>query len=203
MKEENNKNCCCNKDDGSENVEKKNDCGCKSEEDKECSCSENEIKIETALSTEEILKQEIEKIQSESKENLDKFMRLNAEFVNYKNRVEKEKMEFVKYAGNATMKLLLPFLDTFDSALKCEHKNIEECVKGFQLVYNSLFDILKKEGLEIIKTEGEKFNPEFHEAIGFDKNEDLDEDVVTVELQKGYKLKDKVLRHSMVKVNKK
>jgi len=142
-------------------------------------------------------------LQKEKDELNDKFMRLNAEFVNFKNRLEKEKIELLKYASFSTLEMLLPFLDTFDSAIKCEHKSLDECKKGFKLVYDSLFDILKKEGLEVIKAEGEKFNPEFHEAIGFDNNDKFDNDICTIELQKGYKLKDKILRHSMVKVNKK
>ena len=155
------------------------------------------------LTEEELFIQAVEKIRNESKENLDKFLRLSAEFVNYKNRVEREKLELVKYSAKEIIKELLPFIDTFDSALNARHQNLEECVKGFDLVHKSLFSILKKEGLERINVEGQKFNPELHEAVGFDNFDELEENLITFEMQAGYKLKDKVLRHSMVKINKK
>jgi len=180
-----------------ENEEKKN--SCKSGDAKKC-CEGKDHDLEKKDCKKD---EKIAILQKEKDEINDKFMRLNAEFVNFKNRLEKEKIELLKYASFSTLEAILPFLDTFDSAIKCEHKNLEECKKGFKLVYDSLFDILKKEGLEVIKAEGEKFNPEFHEAIGFDNNDKFDNDICTIELQKGYKLKDKILRHSMVKVNKK
>jgi len=155
------------------------------------------------LSEEELFIQALEKVRTESRETHDKFVRLSAEFVNYKNRVEKEKLEIIKYAGKEIMKGLLPFIDTLDSALNAEHKNLEECLKGFDLVQQSLVELLKKEGLEKINVEGEKFNPEYHEAMGFDNVPDLDDNIITCELMAGYKLKDKVLRHAMVKINKK
>ncbi|MDR0676316.1 MAG: nucleotide exchange factor GrpE [Elusimicrobiota bacterium] len=191
------KNCECNSNDENCDINKKIENNTDSDEKCECFTDEKEN-----LSELEKLQKKLEKAREENSFNLDKFMRLNAEFVNYKNRIEKEKLDLIKYAGKEIIKSLLPFLDTFDSALKAEPKSLEECLKGYKLVYDSFMEILKKEGLEIIKTENEKFNPEFHEAIAFDKNDELEDNVITLEMQKGYKLKDKVLRHSMVKVNK-
>ncbi len=158
---------------------------------------------EEKISELEILKQSVEDAQALNRELNDKILRLNAEFANYKTRVEKEKFELLKYSCQETLILLLPFLDAFESALKAKHNNFDECLKGFELLQKSLLDILQKEGLEKIIATGEKFNPAYHEAIGFDSREDLDENVITCEMQSGYKLKEKVLRHSIVKINKK
>ena len=151
----------------------------------------------------DILKQSLEEAKKDSAEHKDKFVRINAEFVNFKNRMEREKLEFLKYANSNVLKDFLPFLDSFESALKAEHKDLKECLSGFNLLFESFLSLCKKEGLERIDSVGLKFDHNLHDAVGFDKNDDYEDDIVTLEMQKGYKLKDKVLRHSMVKVNKK
>ncbi|MCH8003141.1 MAG: nucleotide exchange factor GrpE [Nanoarchaeota archaeon] len=127
--------------------------------------------------------------------------RTQAEFENYKKRVDKEKQEFVKYAKAELIQKLLPTIDTFEIALKSTKDN-EKFVKGMDMVYAQLMSLLHTEGLKPIEAFGKKFDPYLHEVMLKEKS-DKDEGIVLEELQKGYMLNDKVLRHSKVKVSEK
>ncbi|MCP3686693.1 MAG: nucleotide exchange factor GrpE [bacterium] len=135
--------------------------------------------------------------EAEYKETL---QRLQAEFENYKKRVEKEVKTQNTCANMGLVKELLPVIDSFELALK-NQQNHEEFTKGIELIYAQLFSVLESEGLRPIKTDGEKFDPYKHEALMQEKSEK--DGVILEELQKGYMLKDAVLRHSKVKVGKK
>lgn len=127
--------------------------------------------------------------------------RLQAEFENYKKRMEREKQELIKY-GNADLILeLLPILDNFELALKNTHDN-ERFIKGIQMIFAQFYSILQKEGLKPINVVGHKFNPYNSEVLMRVKS-NKDDDIVLEELQKGYVLNDKVLRTSKVKVSEK
>lgn len=139
-----------------------------------------------------------QKIQ-ELTENL---QRLQAEFENYKKRVEKEFIEFRKYANEELISELLLIIDNFELAIKNKDKK-EDFVKGVELIFSQFYELLEKKGLKVIESEGKKFDPCLHEALLKDENADFEQDMITEELQKGYLLGDKVLRHSKVKVNKK
>ncbi|MFT4304728.1 MAG: nucleotide exchange factor GrpE [Candidatus Woesearchaeota archaeon] len=124
--------------------------------------------------------------------------RVQAEFSNYMKRTETEKKEIVKFASKEIILKLLPVIDNFDLALKNTNNN-EEFVKGIEIVYNDLLNVLENEGLK--KIEAKKFDPNFHEAIAI---EESDEDgIVLEEIRKGYLINDKIVRHSLVKVSKK
>ncbi|MDP6600415.1 MAG: nucleotide exchange factor GrpE [Candidatus Woesearchaeota archaeon] len=127
--------------------------------------------------------------------------RTQAEFENYKKRVDKEKAEFVKYAKAELIRRLLSTIDTFEIALKSTKDN-EKFVKGMEMVYVQLISLLHSEGLKPIESLGKKFDPYLHEVMLKEKS-DNDDGVVLEELQKGYMLSDKVLRHSKVKVSEK
>ena len=131
----------------------------------------------------------------------DTLQRTQAEFENYKKRVDKEKAEFVKYAKAELVQRLLPTIDTFEIALKLTKDN-EKFVKGMEMVYAQLISTLQSEGLKPIDTMGKKFDPYLHEVMLKEKS-DKDEGIILEELQKGYMLNDKVLRHSKVKVSEK
>jgi len=131
----------------------------------------------------------------------DSLQRLQAEFENYKKYVEKQSSEFKKYAKADLIINLLPILDSFELALK-NTSNKEEFMKGVELIYSQLFSTLEKEGLTPIKAEGHKLDPIKHEVLLKEKS-DKEEDTILEELQKGYTLGDKVIRHSKVKVSKK
>jgi molecular chaperone GrpE len=130
----------------------------------------------------------------------DTLQRLQAEFENYKKYVEKSKAEFVKYAQANIIDKLLPILDSFELALK-NTKDKEKLQKGVELIYTQLYSLLEKQGLKKIGSKG-KFNPHLHEVL-LKEESDEEEDIILEELQKGYMLGDKVLRHSKVKVSKK
>ena len=131
----------------------------------------------------------------------DTLQRLQAEFENYKKRVDKEKAEFVKYAEAELIYKLLPLLDTFEIALKSTNDK-DKFVKGMEMVYAQLISTLKSEGLRPIEALGKKFDPYLHEVMLKQKS-DGDDGVVLEELQKGYMLNGKVLRHTKVKVSEK
>lgn len=127
--------------------------------------------------------------------------RLQAEFENYKKRVEQEKKDFAKYACTDIIKELLPFLDAFELSLK-NTSNHEEFVKGVELIYSQLWEILEKKGVQRIEAEGNMFDPVEHEALMSEKS-DKEENTVLEELQKGYRINERVLRPAKVKVAKK
>lgn len=131
----------------------------------------------------------------------DTLQRTQAEFQNYQKRVDKEKAEFVKYAKAELVYKVLPILDTFEIALK-SISDKEKFVKGMEMVYAQLFSTLESEGLKPIDALGKKFDPYLHEVMLKEKS-DKDEGVVLEELQKGYMLNGKVLRHSKVKISEK
>lgn len=131
----------------------------------------------------------------------DSLQRLQAEFENYKKRVEKEKHELVNYSKADMIFKLLPFLDTFEMALQ-NSKDQEKFKKGIEMVYAQLYSLLETEGLQPIKSVGEKFDPFKHEVL-LKVESDKEEDTILEDIQKGYMLFDRVLRPSKVKVSKK
>ena len=120
---------------------------------------------------------------------------------NFLCAIVKDKAEFVKYAKGEIIQKILPTLDTFEIALK-NTSDKEKFVKGIEMVYAQLFSLLEAEGLKKIEADGKKFDPYLHEVMLKEKS-DKDEDIILEELQKGYMLNDKVLRHTKVKVSEK
>lgn len=153
---------------------------------------------------EEIKKKESKKVdpkEEKIKELTETLQRLQAEFENYKKRIDKEKGEFVKYSKHEVIAKILPILDSFELAIK-NAKNNPNFLKGVELIFSQLYSTLESEGLRPIESLGKKFDPYKHEVL-MQEASDKEEDVVLEELQKGYMLNDKVLRHSKVKVSKK
>jgi len=146
-------------------------------------------------------KKSFEDKDSKIKELTETTQRLQAEFENYKKRVEKEKSEFSKCANQDLIKQLLPFIDDFELALKnCRAK--DDFYKGIELIYSHLIEALHSQGLKQIDCIGKKFDPYYHEALMTEES-DKQENIILEEMQKGYMLNDKVIRHSKVKVSKK
>ena len=127
--------------------------------------------------------------------------RLQAEFENYKKRTEKEKIEFVKYSKAEIISKILPILDTFEIALRNTNDK-EKFVKGMEMLYAQLFSTLEAEGLRPIHSVGKHFDPYYHDVMLKQKS-DKEDGIVLEELQKGYMLNDKILRHSKVKISEK
>lgn len=150
-------------------------------------------------------KDKIEELSQEVGELKDKYLRLFAEFDNYKKRTVKERLELLRTAAQDTIASLLPVLDDFDRAKKTadDESTDETFSEGVMLVYNKLYTVLKNHGLEEMETNGADFDPELHEAIteipAPDKK--LKGKVIDT-IEKGYYLRDKIIRHAKVVVGK-
>lgn len=127
--------------------------------------------------------------------------KVQADFENYKKRVEKEKTEFTQFASQELVKKLLPLLDSFQLAL-ADTKNLEDFKKGVELIYSQLWQTLESEGISQIDAVGKQFDPFLHEAL-MQEESDKPENTVLEELQKGFMLKDNVIRPAKVKIAKK
>lgn len=147
--------------------------------------------------------EEITSLKTQVDQEQEKYLRLYAEFENYKRRIQKENDTQRKYQAQGVLSDVLPTLDNFERALQIEgdDESFNSLKKGVEMVYSSLVKSLEDNGLEAIKSEGEAFDPNYHQAVVQDNNPDFESGHITEELQKGYKLKDRVLRPSMVKVN--
>lgn len=162
--------------------------------------SNEESSEETAVDPKD---EEIQQLQLKANENEEKYLRLYAEFENYKRRIQKENETNKTYQSQRVLTDILPTIDNIERALQIEgdDESFKSLQKGVQMVLESLLRALKDNGLEEIESEGQAFDPNFHQAVVQDDNPDFKSGDITQELQKGYKLKDRVLRPSMVKVN--
>jgi len=153
----------------------------------------------------EQVEQELDNVQKQISELKDKYLRLFAEFENYKRRTVKERLDTMKTAAQDTMAALLPVLDDFDRAKKTAENNDkpEEFSEGIQLVYNKLHNVLRQKGLKPMETDGKEFDPELHDAMTEvpAPSEDMKGKIVDT-IEKGYWLNDKIIRHAKVVVGK-
>lgn len=143
-------------------------------------------------------------LQEQMNELRDKYMRMYAEFENYKRRAVREKIDWMKTASQDTLSALLPVLDDFDRARKfAENKAEAGWSEGVELVYQKLYNSLRHKGLEAMDSNGQLFDPELHEAITEIPvpSEEMKGKVVDT-LEKGYLLNDKIIRHAKVVVGK-
>lgn len=144
--------------------------------------------------------QQENKLAAELKEKEDRILRLQADFDNFRRRTAKEKEEISAVVTQGILKDMLPLLDNFERAMAAEATDGEAFQKGVEMIFTQLGEILKKNGLEKIETEGQKFDPNFHQAVMRVQNEELEDDDIAQELQKGYMVKGRVIRPSMVQV---
>ena len=148
-----------------------------------------------------------EKAEEKSEEKADdgneKYVRLMAEFQNYKKRVAKEKNDIREYATEKLVMELLPVLDNFERALAASAEDDPAgYAKGMELIFTQMVTELQKSGLAEVEAEGQDFDPTKHNAVMTEENEELESGKVSKVLQKGYALNDKVIRPSMVAVTK-
>jgi len=143
---------------------------------------------------------QIEKLTAELKEKEDRVLRLQADFENFRRRTSKEKEELSAVVTQGMLKDMLPLLDNFERAMAAEAKDGEAFQKGVEMIFTQFTEILKKNGLEHIEVEGQKFDPNFHQAVMRVQNADMEDDDIAQELQKGYMVKGRVIRPSMVQV---
>lgn len=161
--------------------------------------------VEKELSKEEELEKQISDLKKQLEESKDKYLRLFAEFDNYKKRSNKERIEWIKTAGMEVIIGMLPVLDDFERGLKQieNAQDVQSLKEGKQLIYNKLKTQLEQRGLKQMETMGKEFNPELHDAISEVPvvSEELKGKVVD-EIEKGYYLNDIIIRHAKVVVGK-
>jgi molecular chaperone GrpE len=158
---------------------------------------------ETDSATPELQSQaesELEKLKTERNVLFDRLARLQAEFDNFRKRQTKENQDFRDYALNNAILGLLPIVDSFDRALQAPDS--AEFRKGVELINRQFHDALTKLGVEPIQAAGAPFDPNLHQAVQTVESTDVPADHVVDELQRGYKLKDRLLRPAMVTVSK-
>jgi len=167
------------------------------------SAEEPEVLEETATENSEEGQAELEKLRAEAEEHKQRLLRTQADFDNFRRRTLKEKEELGKYASAKLITELLPVIDNFERALSttAESADLSSYAKGVEMIFRQLEGILKTEGLTAMEPVGTPFNPEFHQAIMQVESDEYEEGTVVEVVQKGYLLKDKVLRPAMVKVS--
>jgi len=152
----------------------------------------------------EALRQELEEAKAQAAEYLDGWQRARAEFANYKKRNEQERQELFKLANTTLITKLLPIFDDFERAFQTLPSNLLSLtwIDGVALIYRRLQAILEAEGLTLMETEGQSFDPLLHEAVTYEESEEHDEGQIIGEVQRGYKLGDRILRPALVRVAK-
>ena len=161
-----------------------------------------ELTEQTEAAEKEEGKCDINPLQEKYESLNNQYLRLAADFENFRKRQEQEKEALLKYGAENTVKKLIEVLDNFDRGIKAI-ETVEDCDKVkecYNLAYKNFTDVLTKIGLETIKAEGESFDPNFHEAVMQTPSSEVPEHTIIAELQKGYKLGDKVLRPALVNV---
>lgn len=144
-----------------------------------------------------------EKTEEKADDGNEKYVRLMAEFQNYKKRVAKEKNDIREYATEKLVMELLPVLDNFERALAASAEDDPAgYAKGMELIFTQMVTELQKSGLAEVEAEGQDFDPTKHNAVMTEENEEMESGKVSKVLQKGYALNDKVIRPSMVAVTK-
>lgn len=200
-----------NKEDTSEKVNKKNEQKdvkdeAKKEEEKpeKTETDKNENKSDEQikkLETEKLeIEDELKKKKDECSNYVDLLKRSRAEFDNYRKRTDKEKKSMYDMGFSDAIKEILPTIDNLERALKSTKDKDNDIYKGVEMTLKVLTDALSKNGVTEIKTEGEKFDPEYHNAVMHIDDKNYGENAIVEVLQKGYKYKDTVIRYSMVKV---
>ncbi len=149
-----------------------------------------------------VLLAQVESLEAESAKNLDGWQRAQAEFVNYRKRMEREQARIYEDATVRVVRQFLPLLDDLNRALQDKPKNGDaaDWSAGIELVYRKMLTILEIEGVTRMDVEGEQFDPNFHEAIGMEDSPDHESGQIIEVIQQGYMIGDRVLRAALVRV---
>lgn len=145
----------------------------------------------------------LEELQKQVEESQQRYLRAQADFDNFRRRTIKEKEELAQYASAKLIGQLLPIMDNFERAIAAAESgsDLESFNKGVEMIFRQLNQSLEGEGLKVMEAVGQPFNPEFHQAIMQVESDQYEEGIVVEEVQKGYMLKEKVIRPAMVKVS--
>ena len=142
------------------------------------------------------LKEQVEQLQ-------DQLLRQAAELENFKRRMNEERLRETKYRAQSVVTKIIPAIDSFERALAAtvEDESTATFLTGFKMIHSQLIEALTQEGVEVVESEGAPFDPTVHQAVMQEAVSDVESGIVLAELQKGYKLKDRVIRPAMVKVS--
>lgn len=144
--------------------------------------------------------EKIKKLEEELAALKEQHLRTLAEYDNYRKRTEREKLEIYSNATVSAVAAILPIADNIERALEVKDADEQSMKKGVEMIHNQLKASFEKLGVEEMAGEGEEFNPELHSAVSHIDDENFEENVISAVYQKGYLLKDKVVRHAMVQV---
>lgn len=167
----------------------------------------NEVNSDTEENPAESSEDPVEKALAEERakyeEMKDRFLRSQADFDNYRKRMQKEREEMAKYASRSLLEKLLPAIDNLERAIDSskQSESFEMLAQGVEMVYRQIMDALREEGAVPLETVGKPFDPHFHEAVMQEESDQYESGIVIEEFQKGYMLKDKLIRPAMVKVS--
>lgn len=180
-------------------IKKEEGCSCGN-----CSCESEKAEVETE--TEAAKDEEIAALKSEVEDWKQSYMRKQAEFQNYTKRKDKEAEELRKYASEKVMAKLLDGVDNLERAITAssESKDFETLVKGVEMTLSQFKNVMQAEGVEALDVkQGDQYDPHIHMAVAVEPNDACGNDQIIDVFQKGYKMKDKIIRPAMVKVCKK
>lgn len=185
----------CTGAENAKNVEQEIETGADSEH--------NELEPEEPQDEMALLKKELSIAKEEVKLNYGQYLRVLAEADNYRKRMAREREEYVKYANLSLAKKIISIMDDLERALHLsrEQQDFDQLYKGVDMIFKSLTEAVKAEGVEAIEAQGKMFNPEFHEPLIMEPNSDFESNMIIEELQKGYLMHGRVIRPSLVKVS--
>ena len=161
---------------------------------------DEKVTEETEVSQEESKPSKEEQLQKELDNKNDQLLRMAAEYDNFRKRSQREKEALYTECKNTVISELLPVIDNFDRVFANPDASVEDYKKGVEMTYKQFNDIFKKLGVEAFGEVGDTFDPNIHNAVMHTEDENQPENTITVVMQKGYKLGEKVIRHAMVAV---
>lgn len=172
-------------------------------EDVETQESTSEETIVEETSSDDSLEKKVASLEEEVTKWKNDYYKVFADMENLKRRLEKEHQNSLKFMMQSFIEELLPIVDNFERSLNIQEpsEEIKTFLKGYQMIFDQLMAVLNKNGVEVIEAQGKEFDPNLHQAVMTANDENYGSNIVVEELQKGYKLKDRVIRASLVKVN--
>ncbi|WP_255235582.1 nucleotide exchange factor GrpE [Salipaludibacillus sp. LMS25] len=174
-----------------------------SPKEKDMAFTESDNIDEEVQPDEEDTSDEVKELERKLADATNRMLRIQADYDNFRRRTKQEKESAAKYRSQNLAEKLLPALDNFERGMMItpQQEETKSLLQGMEMVYRQLKDALAEEGIEPIETVGKPFDPHYHQAVMQVETDEYESNVVVEEMQKGYQLKDKVIRPAMVKVN--
>lgn len=174
------------------------------QETSEEAVQEEAIEEEATVNREQELLEQIQQLEKEKEELNNKYLRAQADIQNVRNRAVKEREQLITYQSQRVIESLLPVVDNFERALeagKSENSSLESLLQGIEMVFRQIEQLFDQEGVQAIPAVGQPFDPNLHQAVMQEESVEHESGIVIQEFQKGYQLKGRVIRPSMVKVS--